>query len=142
MGQICNKKKSHILQWANNCVIIYFLLLFRERLEDNLVNAMETIDNNLGTEGSPTPSRSSMVFKISSKSEWEHFSAQKDHGKLTATFHLRISDGGCAVAADFRGGSGPWRFVWKRRHWSSEHRELFKPIVRFCLTMKTATTFI
>ncbi|XP_024146035.1 two pore segment channel 3 isoform X2 [Oryzias melastigma] len=43
------------------------LAMEQERLEDNLVNAMETIDNNLGTEGSPTPSRSSMVFKISSK---------------------------------------------------------------------------
>lgn len=39
---------------------------------------METMDNNLGTEESPTPSRSSMVFKISSKSEWESFSARMD----------------------------------------------------------------
>uniref|UniRef100_A0A3B3I4E2 Two pore segment channel 3 n=1 Tax=Oryzias latipes TaxID=8090 RepID=A0A3B3I4E2_ORYLA len=43
------------------------LAMEQERLDNSLVNAMETMDNNLGTEESPTPSRSSMVFKISSK---------------------------------------------------------------------------
>ncbi|XP_047222542.1 two pore segment channel 3 [Girardinichthys multiradiatus] len=43
------------------------LAVAQEKLEDNLVNAMETIDNNLGTGQSPTANLPTLLFKVSSK---------------------------------------------------------------------------
>ncbi|XP_047433483.1 two pore segment channel 3 [Mugil cephalus] len=44
------------------------LVVNREKLEDNLVNAMETIDNDLGAgQSGPAPNLPSVMFKIASK---------------------------------------------------------------------------
>ncbi|XP_018518720.1 two pore segment channel 3 isoform X2 [Lates calcarifer] len=43
------------------------LAVEQEKMEDNLVNAMETIDNDLGTGQSPTANKPSLMFKIASK---------------------------------------------------------------------------
>ncbi|XP_030591488.1 two pore segment channel 3 isoform X2 [Archocentrus centrarchus] len=43
------------------------LAVAQEKLEDNLVNAMETIDNDLGTSQSAKPNLPSLMFKIASK---------------------------------------------------------------------------
>ena len=41
----------------------------REKVEDNLVNAMETSDNDLGTGQSETASKPTLMFKIASRSK-------------------------------------------------------------------------
>ncbi|XP_014844575.1 PREDICTED: two pore calcium channel protein 1-like [Poecilia mexicana] len=43
------------------------LTVAQEKLEDNLVNAMETIDNDLGSGQSPTANLPSLLFKVASK---------------------------------------------------------------------------
>uniref|UniRef100_A0A3Q3JQX4 Ion transport domain-containing protein n=1 Tax=Monopterus albus TaxID=43700 RepID=A0A3Q3JQX4_MONAL len=43
------------------------LAVAQEKLEDNLVNAMETSDNDLGTGQSPTANKPALMFKIASK---------------------------------------------------------------------------
>ncbi|XP_071361061.1 two pore segment channel 3 isoform X2 [Trachinotus anak] len=43
------------------------LAVEQEKLEDNLVNAMETIDNDLGTGQSPAANKPGLMFKIASK---------------------------------------------------------------------------
>ncbi|XP_008295532.1 two pore segment channel 3 isoform X2 [Stegastes partitus] len=43
------------------------LAVAQEKLEDNLVNAMETMDNELGTSQAATPNVPSLMFKIASK---------------------------------------------------------------------------
>ncbi|XP_032419778.1 two pore segment channel 3 isoform X2 [Xiphophorus hellerii] len=43
------------------------LAVAQEKLEDNLVNAMETTDNDLGSGQSPTANLPSLLFKVSSK---------------------------------------------------------------------------
>ncbi|XP_008401465.1 two pore segment channel 3, partial [Poecilia reticulata] len=43
------------------------LAVAQEKLEDNLVNAMETIDNDLGSGQSPTANLPSLLFKVASK---------------------------------------------------------------------------
>ncbi|XP_028266363.1 two pore segment channel 3 [Parambassis ranga] len=43
------------------------LAVAQEKMEENLVNAMETIDNDLGANQSPVPSLPSLMFKIASK---------------------------------------------------------------------------
>ncbi|XP_051802167.1 two pore segment channel 3 [Acanthochromis polyacanthus] len=43
------------------------LAVAQEKLEENLVNAMETIDNDLGTSQSAAPNVPSLMFKIASK---------------------------------------------------------------------------
>ncbi|KAG7220183.1 hypothetical protein INR49_018348 [Caranx melampygus] len=43
------------------------LAVEQEKMEDNLVNAMETIDNDLGSGQSPTANKPSLMFKIASK---------------------------------------------------------------------------
>ncbi|XP_012708930.2 two pore segment channel 3 [Fundulus heteroclitus] len=43
------------------------LAVAQEKLEDNLVNAMETMDNDLGTGQSPTANLPSLLFRVASK---------------------------------------------------------------------------
>ncbi|XP_026158771.1 two pore segment channel 3 isoform X1 [Mastacembelus armatus] len=43
------------------------LAVAQEKLQDNLVNTMETIDNDLGAGQSPTANRPTLMFKIASK---------------------------------------------------------------------------
>ncbi|XP_056227836.1 two pore segment channel 3 [Seriola aureovittata] len=43
------------------------LAVEQEKMQDNLVNAMETIDNDLGTGQSPAANKPSLMFKIASK---------------------------------------------------------------------------
>ncbi|XP_040893116.1 two pore segment channel 3 isoform X2 [Toxotes jaculatrix] len=43
------------------------LAVEQEKLEDNLVNAMETIDNDLGTGETPASNKPALMFKIASK---------------------------------------------------------------------------
>jgi len=50
-------------------IIIIVSLLAREKLDDNLVNAMETIDNDLGTGQSAKPNLPALMFRIASKSK-------------------------------------------------------------------------
>lgn len=49
-------------------IIIRVVLSIREKLEDNLVNAMETIDSDQGT-GQSAHSKPTLMFKIASKSK-------------------------------------------------------------------------
>lgn len=60
---------KHSLIASLTCFIILRVVLStREKMEDNLVNAMETIDNDQGT-GQSADNRPSLMFKIASKSK-------------------------------------------------------------------------
>ena len=48
---------------------VHDVLLLREKLEENLVNSMETIDNDLGTGQSAASNKPTLMFKIASKSK-------------------------------------------------------------------------
>lgn len=50
-------------------IILHVVLSTREKLEDNLVNNMETIDNDLGSAQSPSANKPALMFKIASKSK-------------------------------------------------------------------------
>lgn len=62
-------------------IILQAVLLTREKLEDNLVNNMETIDNDLGCGQSSTANKPALMFKIAAKSKKQSVTQANGKGK-------------------------------------------------------------